>query len=136
MFLPALRHGETMNDSPTILVIEDEEVLLDLVMTLLQSEGFSVLGARDGAEAVRIFEERRSEISLVLSDMGLPVQSGWEVYQRMKEIDPNVKVILATGYQSEAMKQELMALGAKDFISKPYVWDGLVKRIRDVIAAP
>jgi two-component system, cell cycle sensor histidine kinase and response regulator CckA len=125
-----------MNRAETILVVEDEEVLLDLVSTLLISEGFSVLTARDGAEALRIFSARRSEISLVLSDMGLPVHSGWEVYQRMKEIDPNVKVILATGYQSEAMKQELLAQGAKDFVSKPYVWDGLVKRIREVIAAP
>ena len=125
-----------MTSAETILVIEDEVVLLDLIITLLTSEGFSVLGARDGAEALRIFESRKDEISLVLSDMGLPVYSGWEVYQRMKEIDPKVKVILATGYQSEAMKQELLALGAKDFVSKPYAWDVLVKRIREVIAAP
>ena len=125
-----------MTEVETILVIEDEVVLLDLITTLLTSEGFCVLGARDGAEALRIFESRKDEISLVLSDMGLPVYSGWEVYQRMKEIDPKVKVILATGYQSEAMKQELLALGAKDFVSKPYAWDGLVKRIREVIAAP
>lgn len=125
-----------MNTDETILVIEDEVVLLDLITTLLTSEGFSVLGARDGAEALRIFELRKDEISLVLSDMGLPVYSGWEVYQRMKVIDPKVKVILATGYQNEAMKQELLALGAKDFVSKPYAWDVLVKRIREVIAAP
>lgn len=117
-------------------MIEDEVVLLDLITTLLTTEGFSVLGARDGAEAIQIFESHKDEISLVLSDMGLPVHSGWEVYQRMKEIDPKVKVILATGYQSEAMKQELLALGAKDFVSKPYVWDELVKRIREVIATP
>jgi DNA-binding response OmpR family regulator len=125
-----------MTAAETILVIEDEVVLLDLITTLLTTEGFSVLGARDGAEAIQIFESHKDEISLVLSDMGLPVHSGWEVYQRMKEIDPKVKVILATGYQSEAMKQELLALGAKDFVSKPYVWDELVKRIREVIATP
>jgi two-component system, cell cycle sensor histidine kinase and response regulator CckA len=127
---------DSMNVPATILAVEDEEVLLDLIKTLLESEGFKVLIARDGQEAVQKYQQHHDEIALVLSDMGIPVLSGWDAYQEMKDIDPNVKIILATGYQSDDMKRELLALGAKDFVSKPYVWEELVARIRQVIDEP
>jgi DNA-binding NtrC family response regulator len=104
----------------TVLIIEDEEVLRDLLKMMLEEDGIKVLAAGDGIEAVEIFEKRKDEIGLVLSDMGLPRLGGWDAFLKMKEINPHVRVILASGYFSPQVKSELLKSGAQDFIQKPY----------------
>jgi two-component system cell cycle sensor histidine kinase/response regulator CckA len=119
----------------TILIVEDEEMLRDLLKTFLTGNGYTVLTAQNGEEGLEIFRERGREISLVLSDMGLPRLGGWEMFQQMKEIDDGVKVILASGYFDPNLKMDLVKAGAKDFIQKPYVPDYILRRIREVIDA-
>lgn len=104
----------------TILIVEDEEVLRELLRMMLEEDGIKVLTAGDGMEAVELFGARKDEIGLVLSDMGLPRLGGWDAFLKMKEISPDVKVILASGYFSPQVKSELLKSGAKDFIQKPY----------------
>lgn len=120
----------------TILVIEDEPMLLELLEILLSTNGYQVLTASDGEEALRIYHERYRDIALVLSDMGLPKLGGWEVFQRMRELNPRVRSILASGYLDQHLRSDLLAAGAKDFIQKPYVPDEILKRIREVIDEP
>jgi CheY-like chemotaxis protein len=122
--------------SETILVIEDEPMLLDLLQILLSTNGYEVLTAADGEEAMRIYGERHRDIALVLSDMGLPKLGGWEVFQRMRELNPRVRSILASGYLDQHLRSDLLAAGAKDFIQKPYVPDEILRRIREVIDEP
>ncbi len=117
----------------TVLLVEDEEMLLDLLAGLLQSQGYNVLTAKDGQEGLEIFTAHANEISLVLSDMGLPRLGGWEMFQKMKEVNPNVRAILASGYFDPNVKMDLLKAGAKDFIQKPYVPDQILIRIREVI---
>ena len=109
-----------MGQHDSILIIEDEEVLRNLLQMMLEEDGIKVISAGDGIEAVEIFEQRKDEIGLVLSDMGLPRLGGWDAFLKMKEINPEISVILASGYFSPHVKSELLKSGAKDFIQKPY----------------
>ncbi|MCU0454086.1 MAG: PAS domain S-box protein [Bacteroidetes bacterium] len=146
LFLPATTHSwmaapEQPPSTPsrgteTILVIEDEPMLLDLLEILLSTNGYRVLTAADGDEALRIYRERHRDIAVVLSDMGLPKVGGWEVFQRMRELNPRVRSILASGYLDVHLRSDLLAAGAKDFIQKPYIPDEILKRIREVIDEP
>ncbi len=119
--------------SETILVVEDEEVLLDLLAAMLQSNGYSVLKARDGREAVDLFRAHRGKIALVLSDMGLPKIGGWEAMQEMRELNPGVRVVLASGFVDPGSRRDMMKCGASDFLQKPYDAVQLMRRIRDII---
>jgi PAS domain S-box-containing protein len=116
-----------------VLIVEDEEMLLNLLQTVIEKEGFTVLTAADGQEGVDIFRERYKDIALVLSDMGLPRLGGWEMFLKMKEINPAVKAILASGYFNPNLKMDMLKAGALDFIQKPYVVDSIIARIRDAV---
>jgi two-component system cell cycle sensor histidine kinase/response regulator CckA len=118
----------------TILVAEDEELLRDLLKEFLEEEGYNVLTARDGFEAVEIYKRSKDTIALVLSDMGLPGIGGWEVFRQIRQITPDVKVILSSGFLDSSVREEMIRAGAKDFIQKPYVADLIIAKIRDILA--
>lgn len=117
----------------TILVVEDEELLRELLLTILEEKGYHVLTAGDGLEAVEIYKAQHERISLVLTDMGLPKLDGWEVFQQMKAINPTVRAIMASGYFETALRLEMLKAGAKDFIQKPYVPEKILNKIREVL---
>jgi DNA-binding response OmpR family regulator len=117
----------------TVLLVEDEEMLLDLLASILSSKGYNVLTASDGMEALRIYSEQPDRIALVISDMGLPKLGGWEMFCRMKEINKDVRAILASGYLDPNIRMEMIEAGAKDFIQKPYEPEAILKRMREII---
>jgi len=117
----------------TILFVEDEELLIQMVSFLLESKGYKVLCARDGLEAVNIFLSHKHEIALVITDMGLPVMTGTDEFIKLKEIDPNVKVIFASGFFEPDIKSELMADGGCGFIQKPYDPNDILRMIRQIL---
>jgi PAS domain S-box-containing protein len=124
---------EIPGGSETLLVVEDEDSLLRLVKGLLQEKGYQVFTARDGVEAVETYLLHRNEIALVFADMGLPILGGWDAFLKMKELNPNVKVVFGSGYLDPNAKSELLKLGAKDFLQKPYTPDTILRRIREVL---
>ena len=124
---------EIKGGTETILLVEDEEVLLNLVKSLLEEKGYQVLAARDGGEAVDTYKHRQNEIALVFADMGLPILGGWEAFLKMKELNPKVKMIFASGYLDPSAKSELLKKGAKDFLQKPYEPERVLRRIRQVL---
>ena len=117
----------------TILVVEDEESLLNLMTSVLVRSGYTVISARDGIEAIERFEKHRGEIALVLTDMGLPKLDGAEVFAMLKLRDPNVKVVLASGYLEPQYRSELLKTGAREFIQKPYQPEDVLKKIRKTL---
>jgi PAS domain S-box-containing protein len=119
----------------TILFVEDEVKQLELMRKFLESEGYTVLAARDGAEAFETYLRHRSEIAVVVLDLGLPKLNGWEVFQQMKQVDPTVKPILATGYMSPEMESALGKGELSAVIMKPYRLDELVGTISAAIPA-
>jgi two-component system, cell cycle sensor histidine kinase and response regulator CckA len=116
--------------SETILLVEDEELLLDSVHHLLESKGYKVYVAQDGKEAVKLFREHNQKIDLVLTDLGLPGISGKEEFTKLKKINPNIRVIMASGFFEPDVKLELLKAGVKGFIQKPYIPDDILRIIR------
>lgn len=116
-----------------ILVVEDELMLLGLLKAILEEEGYQVETAKDGEEAVKVFRRCKDDVGLVLSDMGLPKIGGWEVFRRLREIEPDVKVILASGFVDDIVKGDMIRQGALDVIQKPYVPNLILEKIREVM---
>jgi two-component system cell cycle sensor histidine kinase/response regulator CckA len=117
----------------TILFVEDEEFLLDLMKTLLEDQGYKIIPARDGLEAVAMFSENKEAIQLVVCDMGLPNLGGWEACQRMREIRPGIPSILASGYVEPHVKTTILQNGASEVVQKPYNPSDLFVKIRRVL---
>ncbi|HMJ05162.1 MAG TPA: response regulator, partial [Chthoniobacterales bacterium] len=117
----------------TILLVEDEDMLRELGVEILTGEGYRVLTARDGIEAVELFATHRDDIGLVVCDLGLPRLGGHGAFLKMKEIKPSVRAIVASGYLEPAMRSEILKAGVIDTIQKPYDFRELVERIQSVI---
>ncbi|MEY2497384.1 MAG: hypothetical protein QOD12_940 [Verrucomicrobiota bacterium] len=121
-------------DAPqTILLVEDEEMLRELGVEILEGEGYRVIAAKDGVEAVEFFEANREEIGLVICDLGLPRLGGREAFLKMKESKPAVRVIIASGYLEPMIRSEMLKAGVLDTIQKPYDFNVLLAKIRSVI---
>jgi two-component system cell cycle sensor histidine kinase/response regulator CckA len=120
----------------TVLFVEDEDLLLELMRTLLEEEGYTVMVARDGLEAINCYQAHQNEIDIVVTDMGLPQLGGWEVLTQIRQINPSAKVLLASGYLDPEMKNRVMQAGAADVLQKPYVPTELFETIRRLCDTP
>ncbi len=131
------RGSETQKEIPggseTILVAEDEEVLLELIINILEGKGYRVLAAKDGIEAINLYRRHIDQISLIITDLGLPKLGGTEVLQRVREMNAGASVIIASGYLEPHMKSELFKAGARAFVQKPYDPREILKNIREVL---
>lgn len=118
----------------TILVVDDEETVATVAMELLEALGYTVLLARDGKSAITLYEQNKKEIDLVLLDMVLPGMDGGEIFNALKKINPQVNVLLSSGYSLNGQAQEILDRGCKGFIQKPYRVNALAKAINEVLA--
>jgi CheY-like chemotaxis protein len=116
-----------------VLVVEDETALRELLSELLISFGYTVLQAADGAEGLETFTRHKNAIQSVITDMGLPKMSGQDMFEHIRKVDPNAKVILASGYLDPEMKNQLFIAGAKAFVQKPYQPEEVLRILRQVI---
>jgi two-component system, cell cycle sensor histidine kinase and response regulator CckA len=116
-----------------ILVVEDETAQLNLLTRILEDAGYNVAGAKDGVEAREAYLRLNGEIDLVLSDMALPKFGGWTVFLMLRQINPDVKMILTSGYLDERVRAELIKGGVKDFIAKPYRAETIVSSVKQAL---
>lgn len=116
----------------TILLVEDEKRMLNLLKLLFTSNGFHVLTAGDGEEGLRVFTSNFTQINLVISDIGLPKLTGDAMFSEMKKVDPNIKLIFASGEVDQEIRIHLLQLGVIDFISKPFDTEHLIKRVVEI----
>ncbi len=117
----------------TILLVEDELVLRAIVEVTLKSFGYTVILAENGREAIEIYAKRQDEIDLVILDMVMPVMDGKECFLQIRQMNPDAKVILASGYPRPEDVQLMRDKGLKAFISKPYRRHELNQVVQDVI---
>ncbi|MBQ9803995.1 MAG: response regulator [Lentisphaeria bacterium] len=118
----------------TILIVDDHETIWDFLIDALQELGYSVLLAENGLDAVEIYESNPGQIDLVLLDMIMPKSGGHQTFMRLKAIDPEVKVLLSSGFVSEQEVADLLDAGACGFLPKPHrlpVVAGEIRRILD-----
>ncbi len=125
--------SKSIKSHDTVLVVEDEVSLRDLLRLVLEGNGIKVLQAADGVEAVEVFIAHQDEIGIVLSDIGLPRLGGWDAFLKMKEINPKVKGVLASGFFNPDVRTEIIKSGAVDFIQKPYNSGQIVKMMQDLL---
>jgi PAS domain S-box-containing protein len=139
---PAKEPGQQIQESvpatnargtETVLVVEDEDLLLELVRTVLEQNGYSVLEAVDGQKAIEVYRKNQNCISAVITDLGLPGMSGSEEFGKLREINPSVKVIVASGFFDSGVKEGLTAARVDGFIQKPYKPDEIVKMLREIL---
>lgn len=124
---------EIIGGDETILIVEDEVVLCRLLEEVLTSKGYSVLKAADGNEALKLYGRQHDDIDAVIMDMGLPKLPGQTLFLKIKHINPSARIILASGYLDEDLKQDLFELGAAAFIQKPYKAQEILKTARKVL---
>jgi CheY-like chemotaxis protein len=119
----------------TILVADDNEMLRKLAATLLRHNGYKVLLAADGQEAVEMFQKESEAIALVLLDLMMPRLSGLEALHEMRKIDPDVRIVLASGF-ADLERSEVERARVQGFIAKPYRERDLISAVRSALAAP
>ncbi|MCB0288847.1 MAG: PAS domain S-box protein [Calditrichaeota bacterium] len=126
-------YPKTSQGSETILLVEDEDMLVDLLKSIFKANGYTIHIAKDGVQAVALYRQYHEEIDLVFTDSGLPKLGGWEAFCQMREINPKVKAVFASGYFEPGLKQTMLENGVKDFIQKPYSPMNVVHSIREVL---
>ena len=122
-------------DNSLVLLVDDEEMILDVGSAMLENLGYRVLKARGGESGLEEFSAHCGEIDLVILDMIMPDLSGKDVFARMKEIDPKVRVLLSSGYSLNSQANEILESGCEGFIQKPFSLQVLSTKIRKVLRA-
>ncbi len=122
-----------LKGAETVLLVDDEDMILDACEQLLKEMGYKVLMAKGGKDALKIYKKNRDEIDMVILDMIMPDMGGGETYDRLKEIDPKVKVLLASGYSIDGQASEILDRGCNGFIHKPFQMENLSREIREVL---
>jgi len=128
--LPAEKSPVSLRGEGTVLVVDDESMVLTVAERVLQRAGYRVLTASDGDEGVDVFREHADEVSVVLLDMTMRRLDGDEAFRRMRRIRPEVRVILTSGYTEREATRRFADLGLAGFIQKPYPPSALLERIR------
>jgi two-component system cell cycle sensor histidine kinase/response regulator CckA len=124
------REGLAEQGRETILLVEDDDTFRQIGTECLGELGYSVVAARDGIEALETFASIKDEVDLVILDLTMPRMNGRDALARLREISPEVKVLVTSGHQGDQEVRDVMALGARGFIAKPYRLDGMGQAIR------
>jgi PAS domain S-box-containing protein len=126
--------AKIMKGSGTILIVDDEKTVLNVGVRILQKLGYTVLESTNGADALELYKKLQDQIQLVVLDIVMPNMGGGEVYDRLKEIDPEVKVLLASGYSIDDQAREIMERGCDGFIQKPFSVKTMSDKINEALS--
>ncbi len=143
IYVPVFRDGEVSvgekarkepeGGTETILLVDDEEPVRDLGGKLLSHVGYRVLTACNGVEALQVYRENREEIALVILDLIMPEMDGKHCFRELLRINPDVKVLISSGYSSRGPVDEVIRNGARGFVEKPYKVNDLLRSIRTIL---
>ncbi len=117
----------------TVLLVDDEERILTVGKEICKALGYSVVTASSGKEAIRVYKEKKDWFNIVILDMIMPEMNGLETFRQLKKIDPQIKVLLSTGYSIDAKAQEMLNAGCRGYILKPYSVIDFSHKIREVL---
>jgi PAS domain S-box-containing protein len=120
----------------TILLIDDEKMILEVGRELLEELGYTVFPVMGGREAIDVFNKNKDKIDLVIMDMIMPGMSGSETFDRLREINPEAKILLSSGYSIDGQASKILQRGCDGFIQKPFNMNQLAEKIRKIIVSP
>jgi CheY-like chemotaxis protein len=118
-----------------ILIIDDEPEIAEFASTILAEEGYKVIVAKDGFEALKIFQQIHRQIGLIILDFFLPVMDGDAVFEELKALNPSVNVVLSSGFAEQNKIGAMLAQGLRGFIPKPYTREKLLEQVRSTLDA-
>jgi len=127
-----VRDEKTENRQPVILFADDDKICLDVSVQMLQRLGYTVLEARDGKEAIEVYENNQDKVDLVILDMKMP-HNGGHTFEQLKKINADLKIILTSGYTEDYGIRELVKQGCNDFLQKPFDLKILSKKIKNAL---
>jgi two-component system cell cycle sensor histidine kinase/response regulator CckA len=142
IYLPATTRKVVISPKPpeqivkgteTILIVDDEKQVLDVSLKMVEHLDYTALKAGSGLEAIEICEDNKDSIDLVILDMIMPGMEVGETYDRLKDIQPNLKVLLSSGYSLDGKATEILKRGGDGFIQKPYDIGGLSQKLREIL---
>jgi CheY-like chemotaxis protein len=110
--------AQNNDEKKAVLFVDDEEMVLKAGSLMLQKLGYRVLTASKGQEAIEVL--RKNNVAFVILDMVMPDMNGYEIYHRLKKIQPKVKILLASGYVGDQTEKRLIRIGFDGFILKPF----------------
>jgi CheY-like chemotaxis protein len=116
-----------------ILLIDDETEIAELASEMLTDEGYKVILAKDGFEALKIYQQIGRQIGLVILDFFLPVIDGDVVFDELRALNPNVNVVLSSGFAEQNKLGAMLAQGLRGFIPKPYTREKLLEQVRSIL---
>ena len=120
----------------TILVVEDEQIVLDLVTSILKEAGYAILRAHNGEEAVQIGSRHEGRIDLVLTDIVMPGMSGGELVRQLLPLKPEIRVLYMSGYTKYTVASHGVLESVNSFIWKPFLPGTLLQKVREVLDSP
>ena len=116
-----------------VLLVDDEEMVLDVGARMLEKIGYQVICTTDGQKAIDIFRNRGKKIDLVILDMIMPGLDGEQVFYTLKKIDPEIRVLLASGYSVDGQAEELIRQGCNGYIQKPFSLRQLSRKVKEIL---
>lgn len=122
-----------LKGTETVLLIDDEKMIVDVGRQMLEGMGYRVLIATNGKEALSIYQENRDQVDIIILDIIMPDMGGAETYDRLKKIKPHIKVLLSSGYSIDGEATEILNRGCNGFIQKPFSMKELSQQIRQVL---
>jgi len=120
-------------ESKTILLAEDEELVHRLAVKVLQQAGYAVLAARNGKEAIQVFDENRDRIDLAILDAVMPGLGGKAVYEHIHRVNPSIPILFSSGYSFDVLQAEYLPQGDVQVLQKPYAASELLNRIGEML---
>ena len=127
------KNQKTWKGTGTILIVDDEDMIIDVGSQILASLGYVPLLARSGKEAIDVYQKNKDRIVMVILDMIMPGMGGGETYNKLKQIDPEIRVLLSSGYSIDGQASEIINRGCNGFIQKPFNVIQLSRKIREVL---
>ena len=125
--------GTLPGGNETILLVEDDEIILELGVEILKKQGYTIIRAKNGEEAIDIYNAESDRIDLLILDLNMPGMGGKKCLGELLTIDPKVKVVIASGYTDTGQIRDSLESGAAGFIRKPYQVADMLKKIRAVL---
>ena len=120
----------------TVLLVDDQEIVLGVGKQMLEKLGFSVLTAKNGKEALDVYKINQNDIDFVVLDMIMPEMGASDTYVGLQSINPAIKVLLSSGYGADQQTSELLSLGCSGFIQKPFSMQSLSEKIEEILTNP